>query len=62
MEPKSEYLCIVAGGRGSGAAGKVFLPLQGDARLSLILSKAFLPAEDSKIKDETILARIRRRK
>jgi hypothetical protein len=62
MEPGSEYLCIVAGGRGTSAAGKVFLPFEGDHRLSLILSKAFLLADDSKIKDTTILAQIRRRK
>jgi hypothetical protein len=32
----------------------VFLPFEGDATLSIILSKAFLLAEDKRIKDTTI--------
>jgi hypothetical protein len=61
MEPNDQYLCIVQD-RGLGAAKtgeKVFLPFEGDSTLSLILSKAFLLAEDAKIKDPTILHQIR---
>lgn len=36
----------------------VFLPFEGDNTLSIILSKAFLLADDAKIKDETILRQI----
>ncbi|MGW1808079.1 DUF4132 domain-containing protein [Streptomyces sp. NPDC002078] len=57
MEPDDSYLCIVpARGRGDG---KVFLPFEDD-RLSLVLSKAFLLAADTKITDETILMQIKR--
>jgi len=53
MEPGSRYLCIVRGG-----STNVFLPFEGDAMLSLILSKAFMLAADSKIKDASILRQI----
>ncbi|MFI8236789.1 DUF4132 domain-containing protein [Streptomyces sp. NPDC085866] len=57
MEPDDAYLCIVPSrGRGDG---KVFLPFE-DERLSLILSKAFLLAADTKITDDTILRQIKR--
>jgi uncharacterized protein DUF4132 len=63
MEPDDSYLCIVPdrrGGRGgSGGGGKVYLPFE-DERLSLILSKAFLLAADTKITDESILHQIKR--
>ncbi|MFS4091064.1 DUF4132 domain-containing protein [Streptomyces sp. AF1A] len=57
MEPDDRYLCIVPS-RGKGD-GKVFLPFE-DERLSLILSKAFLLAADSRITDRTILRQIKR--
>ncbi|MGW5660444.1 DUF4132 domain-containing protein [Streptomyces sp. NPDC003758] len=57
MEPDDAYLCIVPS-RGKGDA-KVFLPFE-DERLSLILSKAFLLAADTKIIDTTILRQIKR--
>ncbi|MGW3205668.1 DUF4132 domain-containing protein [Streptomyces sp. NPDC001135] len=57
MEPDDSYLCIVPS-RGKGE-GKVFLPFE-DERLSLILSKAFLLAADTKITDNTILHQIER--
>ena len=50
---------IVAAQGKSRQAGNVFLPFEGDNRLALILSKAFLLAEDTKIKDKTILSQIR---
>ncbi|MBD2897638.1 hypothetical protein amrb99_66020 [Actinomadura sp. RB99] len=56
MEPDDAYLCIVPGGRAAG--GTVFLPFE-DGRLSLILSKAFLLADDGGITDESILAQIK---
>lgn len=37
----------------------MFLPFEGDRTLSIILSKAFLLAEDGKIKDPTIMRQIR---
>ncbi len=61
MEPNDQYLCIVpANSQITRARGKVFLPFDGDRTLSLILSKAFLLAADTKIKDETILSQVRR--
>ncbi len=57
MEPGSRYLCIV---RGAGdTAATVPLPFEGDSMLGVILSKAFLLANDKAIKDETILRQIR---
>jgi hypothetical protein len=60
MEPNDQYLCIVParGAATGGLAGKVFLPFEGDGTLAIILSKAFLLAEDKKIKDPTILHQI----
>jgi len=53
MDP-SRYLCIVAG-RGGAKTSKVFLPFEDDHLLTVILSKAFLLAADTKITDKTIL-------
>jgi hypothetical protein len=58
MEPNDQYLCIVP----DASARKqddVFLPFEGDATLSIILSKAFLLAADTKITDSTITRQIR---
>jgi hypothetical protein len=61
MEPTDQYLCIVPS-RGAGsedaAHRDVFLPFEGDAVLAIILSKAFLLAEDAKIKVPTITRQI----
>jgi hypothetical protein len=58
MEPGSRYLCIV---RGAGdTAATVPLPFEGDSMLAVILSKAFLLADDKSIRDQTILRQIRR--
>ncbi|WP_157594582.1 DUF4132 domain-containing protein [Streptosporangium amethystogenes] len=53
MEPNDAYLCVVpASGR---AAGSVFLPFEDDGgTLSVILSKAYLLADDTAITDPTI--------
>jgi hypothetical protein len=56
MEPNDAYLCIVpAAARDEGPT----LPFEGDATLSLILSKAILLAEDARLKDPSILSQIR---
>ncbi len=39
---------------------KLFIPFEGDNGLSIVLSKAFMLAEDKKIKDETITSQINR--
>jgi hypothetical protein len=59
MEPNDQYLCIVPG-RGDGGGEKVFLPFEGDQRLAVILSKAMMLADDTKITDPTILSQIGR--
>ncbi len=61
MEPNDRYLCIVpaTGGSARASASQVFLPFEGDNMLSIILSKAFLLADDTSIKDPTILHQIR---
>lgn len=64
MEPNDQYLCIVPDQRQrtapAGDAG-MFLPFEGDRTLSVILSKALLLAEDTKIRDSTIVSQIGRR-
>ncbi|WP_435261265.1 DUF7737 domain-containing protein [Tenacibaculum sp. nBUS_03] len=59
MEPNDEYLCIVPSGK-KDVTEKIFLPFEGDKGLSVILSKAFLLAEDKKIIDSTITSQINR--
>jgi hypothetical protein len=59
MSPNDQYLCIVTKSSITSAGEKVFLPFEGDNVLAVILSKAFLLAEDTKIKDETINRQIR---
>ncbi|GAA1601476.1 DUF4132 domain-containing protein [Kribbella karoonensis] len=59
MSPNDQYLCIVAAR--DGRAQKLFLPFDDDPVLSLVLSKAFLLANDTAIKDPTITAQINRR-
>ncbi|WP_157518515.1 DUF4132 domain-containing protein [Herbidospora mongoliensis] len=56
MEPNDAYLCIVAG---LGTSTGLFLPFEEDGRLSLILSKAFLLADDTAIDDPSIARQIR---
>jgi hypothetical protein len=53
VEPSGAYLCIVAGGQ----TPSLFLPFEDD-RLALILSKAFLLADDAKITDPSILRQL----
>ncbi len=56
MEPNSQYLCVVPDRPAAGA--RVRLPFEGDATLSVILSKAFLLAADDEIKDSSIRRQI----
>ncbi|NYF57943.1 DUF4132 domain-containing protein [Micromonospora purpureochromogenes] len=56
MEPGNTYLCIVPSRR--QLHERVFLPFEDD-RLALILSKAFLLADDARITDPSIAAQLR---
>lgn len=49
------HICIV---KARNKGPKIFLPFEGDATLSVILSKAFLLADDSKITDPVILQQL----
>ncbi|MEO0341520.1 MAG: DUF4132 domain-containing protein, partial [Bacteroidota bacterium] len=60
MEPNDQYLCIVPDRSTKSKAKDVFLPFDGDSGLSLILSKAFLLADDDKITDRSIVSQINR--
>jgi hypothetical protein len=66
MEPNDQYLCIVPARGNVPARGgqmgsdRVFLPFEGDQTLAVILSKAFMLAEDKKIKDPTITRQLKR--
>ena len=60
MEPNDQYLCIVPDRSQKNMTDSVFLPFEGDAGLSVIISKAFLLADDDKITDSTILTQIDR--
>jgi hypothetical protein len=52
IEPGSRYLCIVQGP--GNTAANLPLPFEGDRILGLVLSKALLLVNDTKIKDPTI--------
>ncbi len=59
MEPNDQYLCIVPDRSTKTInTADIFLPFEGDAVLSIILSKAFLLADDDKITDSTIISQI----
>ena len=58
MEPNNQYLCIVPDRGAAAKTGKLYLPFEGDGTLAVILSKAFLLANDAEIKDETIRRQI----
>ncbi|MEM7808326.1 MAG: DUF4132 domain-containing protein [Planctomycetota bacterium] len=59
MEPNDQYLCIVPDRRAEAATEKSYLPFEGDRTMSVIVSKALLLADDSKITDSTIISQIR---
>lgn len=56
MEPNDQYLCIIPGGKDNGPD----VNFDGDRVLSLVLSKAFLLADDTSITDPVILQQLRR--
>lgn len=58
MEPDDQYLCIVPARGAEGAQEGVSLPFEGDGVLAVILSKAFLLVDDTRITDPTILSQI----
>jgi hypothetical protein len=59
MEPNDQYLCIVPKQATAGGE-RVHLPFEGDGTLSVILSKAFLLADDAKITDPTITSQLKK--
>ncbi|QDU28943.1 hypothetical protein ETAA8_40490 [Anatilimnocola aggregata] len=59
MEPNDQYLCIVPDAKSRSSEDALYLPFEGDATLSIIISKALLLAADSKIKDQTIVQQIK---
>ena len=56
MEPNDEYLCIVQDAKKT--KNDVYLPFEGDRMLSVILSKAIMLSNDTRIKDPTIVSQI----
>ena len=58
IAPADKYLCIVPGRGVAKSTDKLFLPFEGDRGLSIVLSKAFMLADDDKITDETILSQL----
>jgi hypothetical protein len=58
MRPNDQYLCIVAA-RPPGGEKRIFLPFDDDPTLTLILSKAFMLANDDVIKVASILRQIK---
>ncbi|MEM6552100.1 MAG: DUF4132 domain-containing protein [Planctomycetota bacterium] len=61
IEASGQHVCIVpAASLINRTSGRVFLPFEGDRTLAVILSKAFMLAEDKRIKDPTILSQIGR--
>jgi hypothetical protein len=57
MSPNDRYLCIVPARR-SAPPGVRFVPVEGDELLAVVLSKAFMLADDHRITDESILRQI----
>jgi hypothetical protein len=58
MSPNDQYLCIVPGGS-HNQSETIHLPFEGDRTLAIILSKAFLLANDSSITDTTITRQLK---
>jgi len=58
MESNNQYLCIVPAHSSENV--HVRLPFEGDGLLSVILSKAFMLAEDDKIADPQIMSQLKR--
>ena len=58
MEPDSRYLCVVEGSASKVCHAIFRCPSKGNRVLSLILSKAFLLANDRGIKEDKILRQL----
>ncbi len=58
MDPDNRYLCIVPAQR-ANPESTLFLPFEGDTRLSVILSKALMLADDLSITERAIISQIR---
>ncbi len=58
MEPNDQYLCIVQDRSAKNFTNNLFVPFEGDESVSMILSKAFLLADDINITDSTINTQI----
>lgn len=59
MSPNDQYLCIVTRQSAAEISHQlVYLPFEGDTTLAIILSKAFMLANDTNIKDPTIVSQI----
>jgi hypothetical protein len=60
MLPNDQYLCIVPGSaKDQVDANNLRLPFEGDRTLAIILSKAFMLADDTSITDVTITRQLR---
>ncbi len=59
MSPNDAYLCIVTGVVPRRSSAQLILPFEGDSVARTILSKAFLLADDHKIKDPSITSQFR---
>ncbi|MEV4278530.1 DUF4132 domain-containing protein [Actinoplanes xinjiangensis] len=58
IAPENRYLCIIPDSAKAARQPTMYLPFEGDSRLSEILSKALLLAADKKIKDPVILRQL----
>jgi hypothetical protein len=58
IDPRSRYLCIVPNRNRTPTSARVFLPFHDDTTLSIIISKAVLLANDTKITDPSILRQL----
>lgn len=58
VQPTEAECALNGDGKAEATPEGVFLPFEGDSVFSIILSKAFLLAEDTKISDPTITRQI----
>ena len=59
VEPDNQYLCIVPARSKKPDLKKIYLPFEGGSTLPIILSKAFMLADDDKITDSQILGQLK---
>ncbi len=59
MGPDDRYLCLLPDKASQEAASRVYVPFEGDSMFTLILAKAFMLADDARIKDAAIGKQIR---